>query len=122
LLSREAAMSNELERIRGIGPVAAINLNKAGVRRIEEVANSKPEQLAWIKGIGIISAKKIIRNANELIKLEKNIQRVLDSIKENFIKNCPKCGGEMQSKYIILGPERRLKVKQCTLCKFYLPE
>ncbi|MFX1356407.1 MAG: helix-hairpin-helix domain-containing protein [Promethearchaeota archaeon] len=115
-------MSNELERVRGIGPVAAINLNKAGVKTIEEIANSKPEQLAWIKGIGIVSAKKIIRNANELLKLEKNIQQVLNAIKENFVKNCPKCGGEMQSKYIILGPERRLKVKQCILCKFYLPE
>ncbi|MFX0059341.1 MAG: helix-hairpin-helix domain-containing protein [Candidatus Hodarchaeota archaeon] len=115
-------MSNELERVRGIGPVAAINLNKAGVRTIEEVANSKPEELAWIKGIGILSARRIINNAKELLKLEKNIQKVLDSIKENFIKNCPKCGGSMQSKYIILGPERRLKVKQCSLCKFYLPE
>jgi Holliday junction resolvasome RuvABC DNA-binding subunit len=115
-------MPNELERIRGIGPVAAINLNKAGVKTIEEIANSKPEQLAWIKGIGILSAKRIIHNANELLKLEKNIQKVLNSIKENFVKNCPKCGGAMQSKYIILGPERRLKAKQCSLCKFYLPE
>lgn len=114
-------MSNELERIRGIGPVAAINLNKAGVSTIEDIANAKPEELAWIKGIGLISAKKIIENANELLKLEKNIQKVLDSIKENFTKNCPKCGGLMQSKYIILGPDRRLKAKQCSLCKFYMP-
>ncbi|GAI61161.1 unnamed protein product [marine sediment metagenome] len=28
----------------------------------------------------------------------------------------------MKSKYIILGPDRRLKAKQCTICKFYLPE
>lgn len=115
-------MSNELERVRGIGPVAAINLQKAGVRSIEDIANSTPEELAWIKGIGVVSAKRIIYNANELIKLEKNIQKVLDSIKENFVKQCPKCGGDMASKYIILGPDRRLKVKQCALCKFYLPE
>jgi len=115
-------MSNELERVRGIGPVASINLNKAGVKTIEEIADAKPEDLAWIKGIGIISGKKIIENANNLLKLEKNIQIVLNSIKENFVKNCPKCGGSMKSKYIILGPERRLKAKQCTVCKFYLPE
>ena len=115
-------MSNELERVSGIGPIAAINLNKAGVNSIEEVAAAKPEELAWIKGIGIISAKKIIENANNLLKLEKNIQIVLNSIKENFVRNCPKCGGAMKSKYIILGPERRLKAKQCTVCKFYLPE
>ena len=115
-------MSNELERVRGVGPIAAVNLNKAGVKTIEEVANSTTEELAWIKGFGIISAKKIIENANELLQLEKSIQNVLDSIKENFVKNCPKCGGDMKSKYIILGPDRRLKAKQCTICKFYLPE
>ena len=115
-------MSNELERVSGIGPIAAINLNKAGVKNIEEIAAAKPEELAWIKGIGIVSAKKIIENANNLLKLEKNIQLVLNSIKENFVKNCPKCGGSMKSKYIILGPERRLKAKQCSVCKFYLPE
>ena len=115
-------MLNELERISGIGPISATNLNKAGVKTIEEIAEAKPEELAWIKGIGIISAKKIIENANNLLKLEQNIQFVLNSIKENFVKNCPKCGGSMKSKYIILGPERRLKAKQCTVCKFYLPE
>ena len=115
-------MSNELERVSGIGPIAAINLNKAGLKTIEEIADAKPEDLAWIKGIGIVSAKKIIENANNLLKLEKNIQVVLNSIKENFVRNCPKCGGEMKSKFIILGPERRLKAKQCTVCKFYLPE
>lgn len=115
-------MSNELERIRGIGPIAAVNLNKAGVKSIEDIANAKPEELAWIKGIGLISATQIIESAHELLKLEKSIQQVLDSIKENFAKNCPKCGGVMQSKYIILGPDRRLKAKQCSLCKFYMPE
>ncbi|MHA1671843.1 MAG: helix-hairpin-helix domain-containing protein [Promethearchaeota archaeon] len=115
-------MSFELERVRGIGPSASKYLFKAGIKTIDDVASAKPEELAWIKGIGIVSAKKIIENANELIHLEESIQLVLESIKENFLQNCPKCGGKMVSKYIILGPERRLKAKQCTLCKFYLPE
>jgi len=116
-------MSNELQRIRGIGPASASYLIKAGVKTIQEIADAKPEELAWIKGIGIISAERIIENAKELLKLEKNLQKVLDSIKENFVKICPKCGsGEMKTKYIILGPERRLKAKQCTVCKFYMPE
>jgi len=115
-------MSNELERVSGIGPIASNNLNKAGVKSIEDIASSKPEDLAWIKGIGIVSAKKIIENANDLLKLEKNIQFVLNSIKENFVKQCPKCSSPMISKYIILGPDRRLKARQCTVCKFYLPE
>jgi hypothetical protein len=112
----------ELTRVRGIGPTAAGNLIKAGVKSIKEIAGAKPEELAWIKGIGMISAKKIIEAAIELLQLELNIKKVLDSIKENFVSKCPKCGGSMKDKFIILGPERRLKAKQCEVCKFYLPE
>ncbi len=115
-------MIEELVRVRGIGPTAAERLVNAGVKTIEEIAKSKPEQLAWIKGIGMLSANKIIENALELLKLEKGIQRVLDSIKENFSKSCPKCGGDMTEKFIILGPERRLRANQCNLCKFYMPK
>jgi Holliday junction resolvasome RuvABC DNA-binding subunit len=112
---------DELMRVRGIGPTAAERLINAGIKSIEEIARSNIEQLAWIKGIGIISAKKIIENANELINLEKGIQKVLNSIKENFAKSCPKCGGDMNERLIILGPERRIRANQCNLCKFYMP-
>jgi len=115
-------MTEELIRVRGIGPTAAERLINAGINSIEEIANSKAEELAWIKGIGMLSASKIIENALELIKLEKGIQKVLNSIKENFSKSCPKCGGDMAEKFIILGPERRLRVNQCNLCKFYMPK
>lgn len=115
-------MIEELIRVRGIGPTAAERLIDAGVKSIEEIANSKPEELAWIKGIGMVSASNIIENALELLKLEKGIQIVLNSIKENFASSCPKCGGQMIEKLIILGPERRLRANQCTLCKFYLPK
>jgi Holliday junction resolvasome RuvABC DNA-binding subunit len=115
-------MIDELVRVRGIGPTAAERLVNAGVKSIEEIAQSKPEQLAWIKGIGMISADTIIQNANELLNLEKGIQNVLNSIKENFAKSCPKCGGDMNERLIILGPERRLRANQCVLCKFYMPK
>lgn len=114
-------MIEELIRVRGIGPTAAERLINAGVKTIEEIAKSKPEELAWIKGIGIISASKIIENANKLLSLEKDLQKVLNSIKENFAKSCPKCGGDMTERLIILGPERRLRANQCALCKFYMP-
>lgn len=114
-------MIEELVRVRGIGPKAAERLIIAGIKNIEEVANSKPEELAWTKGIGMISANNIIQNANELINLEKGIQKVLNSIKENFSRSCPKCGGDMNKRLIILGPERRIRANQCTLCKFYMP-
>ena len=115
-------MIDELIRVRGIGPTAAERLINAGVKSIEEISSSKPEELAWIKGIGMISAKSIIQNAKELLNLEKGIQKVLNSIKENFAKSCPKCGGDMNERLIILGPERRLRANQCVLCKFYLPK
>ena len=115
-------MIEELLRVRGIGPAAAERLINSGIKTIDEIANSKPEELAWIKGIGMVSASKIIENALELIKLEKGIQNVLNSIKENFASSCPKCGGEMTEKLIILGPERRLRANQCNLCKFYMPK
>ncbi|MBY9006016.1 MAG: helix-hairpin-helix domain-containing protein [Candidatus Lokiarchaeota archaeon] len=115
-------MSEELVRVRGIGPIAADRLHQAGIRSIEEIANSKTEELAWIKGIGKISADKIIENAKEILKLEKGIENVLNSIKKNFIESCPKCGGSMKERLIVLGPEKRLRANQCSICKFYLPK
>ena len=78
-------MTEELVRVRGIGPIAADRLLQAGVKTIDEISNSRPEELAWIKGIGLSSAKKIIENANEILKLEKGIEKVLNSIKQNII-------------------------------------
>ena len=110
-----------LIRIRGIGKTVAQRLANAGIETVEDVAKATKTQIAWIKGIGMISAKKIIENAHELINLEKGIQQVLNSIKINFSKSCPKCGGDMNEKFIILGPERRIRAKQCKLCRFYMP-
>lgn len=114
-------MSDELVRIWGIGPVAASRLIKAGITTIEQLAAAQPTELAFVKGIGITSAKKIIANAKHLMILERGLTIVLDYIKANFVQNCPKCGGGMEDKYIILGPERRISAYQCKLCKFYLP-
>ncbi|MBN1801018.1 MAG: hypothetical protein JW891_05885 [Candidatus Lokiarchaeota archaeon] len=114
-------MSEEIERVKGIGPAAASRLFKAGIKTIEQLAEARPEDLAFVKGIGVISAKKIIENANEILRLEKGIEKVLEEIKNNFQRSCPKCGGDMEKRFIILGPERRISANQCLLCKFYLP-
>ncbi|MHA1291573.1 MAG: helix-hairpin-helix domain-containing protein [Promethearchaeota archaeon] len=114
-------MANDLMRVRGIGKAAALKLIKAGITTIDQIAKAKPQELAFVKGIGLISAKKIIDNAKHLIMLEKGLSIVLDKVKETFSKTCPKCGGLMQTKYIILSPEKRLHAKQCSLCKFYMP-
>ncbi|MBD3193706.1 MAG: DUF4332 domain-containing protein [Candidatus Lokiarchaeota archaeon] len=121
MMSEEQTL-NELTRVKGIGPTSADRLNKAGIKSIEEIARSKPEELAWIKGIGLASATQIIESANELLKVESGIQKVLNSIKENFVRSCPKCGGKMSEKLIILNPETRLRALQCSICKFYMPQ
>ncbi len=116
------ALQHELERIRGIGKTAAERLQKSGIRTVEELATAKPEDLAFVKGIGTTSAKKMIRNAKEILNLEMGIEKVLESIKETFIRSCPKCGGTMTDKFLIIGPDRRINVYQCHVCKFYLPK
>jgi formate dehydrogenase maturation protein FdhE len=115
-------ISRVISRVKGIGPITAERFYKAGITTIEEIAQSKPEELAWIKGIGITSANKIIENAKEILRVEDGIQKVLNSIKENFTNTCPKCGSPLKEKLIILGTERRLRVYQCTVCKFYMPK
>lgn len=112
---------NELLRVKGIGPKAAERLNKAGIKTIKQLADARPEELAFVKGIGIVSAKKIKENALYILNFERGLTIVLDKIRENFSKSCPKCGGDMEKKFIILGPERRISANQCKLCKFYMP-
>ena len=114
-------MSDDLVRIWGIGPVAASRLFEAGISTIAQVANAKPPELAFIKGIGISSAEKMIVNAKYLMTVERGFTIVLDHIKTDFEQHCPKCGGGMEEKFIILGPERRIAARQCLLCRFYLP-
>lgn len=115
-------MAEELMRVRGIGKVAADRLLAAGIRTIDQVAQARPEDLAFVKGIGMITAERIIANAKHLSTLERGLTIVLDMVKRNFLQSCPKCGGDMQKKFIILGPERRISANQCVLCKFYLPK
>lgn len=114
-------MSDELVRIWGIGPVAASRLIKAGITTIDQLAAAQPTELAFVKGIGIPSAKKIIANAKHLMTLEKGLTIVLDHIKANFVQNCPKCGSGLEKRYIIINITNRIHVLQCSTCKFYLP-
>ena len=115
-------MAEELIRVRGIGKVAADRLLAAGITTITQVAEAKPEDLAFVKGIGMVTAQKIIDNAKHLSTLERGLTIVLDMVKRNFLQSCPKCGGNMSQRYLILSMTHRVSVRQCALCKFYLPE
>ena len=115
-------MIEELIRIRGIGPTAAERLMNAGVKSVEEIAHSKPEESDSFLRWSVNEIFTIIQNAKELLNLERGIQNVLNSIKENFAKSCPKCGSNMVDRFIILSPTRRINTRQCTMCKFYMPK
>lgn len=114
-------MSDDLVRVWGIGPVAATRLFNAGITTIAQVANATVPELAFVKGIGTKTAEKMKENATYLMTVERGFTIVLDHIKTNFEQHCPKCGGGMEEKFIILGPERRIAARQCELCRFYLP-
>ena len=114
-------MAEELMRISGVGKVAADRLLAAGITAIDQVAQARPEDLAFVKGIGMLTAQKIIDNAKHLSTLERGLTIVLDMVKRSFLQSCPKCGGDMKKKYLILSSVKRLSVNQCSICKFYLP-
>lgn len=115
-------MSDELARVKGIGPITAERFVQAGITTVEEIVSAKPEDLAQIKGVGMTSAQNLIQSAQDLLKAEKGIEKVLDSIKDEFTETCPKCGGDMEERHIILGPSKRVSVDQCKVCRFYLPK
>jgi predicted flap endonuclease-1-like 5' DNA nuclease len=54
--------------ILGVGEKIAMLLKDGDIETIDQLAQSKPEELAKIRGIGITSAKKLIYGANALIK------------------------------------------------------
>ena len=51
----------------GVGEKIAMLLKDGGIETIDQLAQSKPEELCKIRGIGITSAKKLIYGANALI-------------------------------------------------------
>ncbi|MCJ7649159.1 MAG: helix-hairpin-helix domain-containing protein, partial [Candidatus Lokiarchaeota archaeon] len=50
--------SEDLTDVKGIGPNIALKLRSAGFNTIQEIANSTPEQIAHIPGIGVATASK----------------------------------------------------------------
>ncbi|MHA1482432.1 MAG: helix-hairpin-helix domain-containing protein, partial [Candidatus Heimdallarchaeaceae archaeon] len=53
--------------ITGVGEKIAMLLKDGGIETIDQLAQSKPEELSKIRGIGITSAKKLIYGASALI-------------------------------------------------------
>ncbi|MHA1191445.1 MAG: helix-hairpin-helix domain-containing protein [Promethearchaeota archaeon] len=59
--------SDDLTDLKGIGPNIALKLKTNGLNTIQEIANSTPEQIARMPGIGVTTASKMIRNAKDYL-------------------------------------------------------
>jgi len=63
-------MTNDLEKVSGIGKATADRLRTAGIDTVEKLASTTTEELTElkIKGVGKSTASKYIKNAQKLIK------------------------------------------------------
>jgi ribosomal protein S13 len=69
-------MDYQLEDVKGIGSETAKKFEEAGIKTVEILASSKPEDIVKlkIKGIGKTTASKFIESAELLLK-EKSIEK-----------------------------------------------
>jgi predicted RecB family nuclease len=69
-------MDFQLEDVKGIGSETAKKFSEAGIKSVEILASTKPEDIVKlkIKGIGKATATKFIENASTLLK-EKTIEQ-----------------------------------------------
>ena|SRR5271157_1874692 len=67
------------------------------------------------------AAKKRARKARKPIPTPPPISQTLEEVKRQFMEKCPRCSSPMKNTFINLGPNQRLQVNQCKVCKFYLP-
>lgn len=61
------------------------------------------------------------KSARKVTPPEPAITKTLEEVKRQFLDRCPRCSSAMKKTFINLGPNQRLEVNQCKVCKFYLP-
>ena len=59
-------MTPNLEDVKGLGKKVDV-LKEGGINSVEKLAESKPEDLTSLKGIGGATSKKLIESAKELL-------------------------------------------------------
>ncbi|MFX0039578.1 MAG: helix-hairpin-helix domain-containing protein [Promethearchaeota archaeon] len=74
--AQEASLISSLKKevitiVKGIGPKIAEKLNEIGVYNVAELAQSPPDKIAKIHGIGLATALKYISNAKEHMRMKK---------------------------------------------------
>ncbi|MFW9828879.1 MAG: helix-hairpin-helix domain-containing protein [Candidatus Thorarchaeota archaeon] len=75
----EIKLDEDLTKLKGISPTHELKLTESGYNTIEKIAKSNPKTLAFIKGIGIESAKQFILSAREYLEishLNENINKM----------------------------------------------
>ena len=77
--------------------------------------------LDWTPEINLDTITTKPSDTTNMNLLQETISQALTRLRETFERHCPKCGGEMKRSFVILGPQRRMMVYQCNLCRFYLP-
>jgi len=76
--------TNDLSNIKGIGPSKIEKLGQAKIYTINQLANSTPQYLAKIDGIGVKSANKWISAAKNFLK--NNVTTPENAIKDSIVK------------------------------------
>jgi hypothetical protein len=66
-----SAKKEEITIISGIGPKVADKLNNIGVFTVYQLAESSPQRIANINGIGLITAQKYVSRAKEHMRIKK---------------------------------------------------
>jgi len=66
----------DLERVKGIGPIMAEKLVKAGINSLKDLANSDPQKVAEALNISNDSASVLINVAGSLIKSQKTSKKI----------------------------------------------
>ncbi len=104
-----AAKKSARKRTKGTGKKAAKRAKPAKAA-VKVAAVVSPTKLA------VVPAVKPAPKAGE-----SDITKTLEEIKKRFLEKCPRCSSAMKNTFINLGPNQRLLVNQCKVCKFYLP-
>lgn len=71
LTKKKPDISEDLEKIKGVGPIMAEKLLKAGIKSLKDLANSDPQKVADALNISTESASVFINAASSLVKAQK---------------------------------------------------
>ena len=77
----------------------------------------------WVKAKKASKSSSNRKSSNKQAdsKEEQKVTHILDDIKDDFSKSCPRCGGLMGYHKIRCGPEKLISVSKCKLCNYWIP-